>query len=250
MKRIFLLLFCAAFAGLHAQLIEENQTKILDKIQGKPLFELDENVEVFSFQPEEGWYKIRREIYLDPNEIADEKILNEGTVLKNKEGKEIGRVLSEIQIKESKISEKFRGKERVQAIIEGWVFKTKFADGSLPETRVSELLKIANRSEQQAGFQALFKQYDFEEREFEELTAYTMRERHKTVADEKDFRLIVIFRGETPYAVLTHHHKNITAEKIKTTWEKDDFKVIYFYKPTAAQQSLIQEDILYTYLAL
>ena len=78
-----------------------------------------------------------------------------------------------------------------------------------------------------------------------------MRERHKTLAEEQDFRLIIVFRGETtPYAVIANDHSNVSAPKVKMTGGEAPFTILYLYKPPARQQEIIEDTILYTYLAL
>ena len=155
-----------------------------------------------------------------------------------------------ITVKEGEKVEAFRGNDRFKAIVEGYLFKTKFKDGSVPEERITELLALKNRNEQAEGFHELFETYSFEEKKFEELTVHVYREENKTLSEDKDFRVIMIFRNETsPYAVMTNDHV-VTALKIKHSWEEYDFKVIYFYKPTSTQEELVQDKILYIFMGL
>lgn len=234
---------------LSAQIIED-KTEVLDAKRGVPLFELDSGVPVYSYSPDGSWYKVRKEAYVKPASLADEKYLAAETELRNKEGKVIGRTLAEVKVVEASLEKAFRGDSDFRVILEGWLFKTAFADGSAPEERISSLLQLKNRTQQQEGFRQLFSDYSFEERDFEDLTVYAMREQDKTLAEEKDFRLIMIFRGETPYAVISNAHHNITAPKVKQEWSEEPFMIWYLYKPTSSQAELIQDRILYTYLAL
>ncbi|WP_417611144.1 hypothetical protein [Owenweeksia hongkongensis] len=247
-KLIALALLGLAFTA-KSQIIEET-AKVLSKPSGEALFSLEADEKVFSFAPEDGWYKIRKEVYVDPKNVVDDKYIISGADFFTKENVKIGSTLAEIKIKEGEKVEAFRGNDRFRAIVEGYLFKTKFVDGSVPEERISELLALKNRNEQAAGFKELFETYKFEEKKFEELVVHVYREENKTLKEDKDFRVIMIFRGETsPYAVMTNDHE-VTAPKIKQTWEEYDFKVIYFYKPTSTQQELVQDKILYTFLGL
>ncbi len=249
MKKISTVL-CLFIAGLlQAQILEE-ETRILSEPNGDPLFKLNAGLALYSYEPEEGWYKVRREAWVGKEDLPDDKYLYPGTVLKNEEGEKIGEVLKEVKVKDKRITEGFRKEARVIVILEGYIFKTKIEEGSIPEQRISELLAVRNRTEQFEGFKELFDRYDFEERTFEDLTAYAMREQHKTADEEKDFRVIMVFRGETsPYAIITNDH-SATAPKIKEEFDEPPFHVIYLYKPPASSKDLVENTILYTFLSL
>ena len=248
MKFLLSALLSLCFIAAKAQIIED-PTQVLQKIQGDPVFSLNAGEKVYSYEPESDWFKIRKEVYIDPSSIVDEKYIASGTSLYNKEQEEIGKTLKDVKIVEGEKEKSFHGKERYHAIIEGYVFKTKFTDNSRPEDRISQLLALRNRTQQVEGFKELYDEYGFEKRDFEDLTAYVYREQNKTIKPEKDFREILLFRGESPYAVITND-QTVKAEKIKASWEDGDYKIIYFYKPTAAQEDLVQNTILYTFLAL
>jgi hypothetical protein len=233
----------------YSQLLEEN-TNVLTKIQGDNLFSLNADEQVYTFEPDGGWYKIRKEVYVDPAFVTDKKYIAAATDLTNQEGEKIGSTLAEIKVVEGAIEKKYRGQERFKAIIEGYVFKTKIKDDSHPEERITKLLANKSRSQQTEGFKELFKDYGFEEREFGEFQAYAFREVNKTLADEKDFRVIVVYRGEgNVYAVITNS-QTVGAPKVKSSWEDSSYKVIYMYKPTASQSEVIQDEILYTFIGL
>lgn len=249
MKYLWTACFALLLLSGEAQLLEED-TKILDAIQGNEIFELNAEELIFTYNPEEGWYKIRKEVYVDPVFVVDDKTLLAETSLENKEGEVIGLVIAEIEVVEGALAKKYRGKERFRAIIEGYIFKTKIKDDTHPEQWISDLLATKSRTIQLEGFKDLFKTYSFEERSFGEFTAFAYREENKTLSEDKDFRVIVIYRGEgTLYAVLTNA-QTVTAPKIKTTWEDDPYKAIYIFKPTPSQAEVIQDEILYNYLAL
>jgi len=247
MKKVVLLALVLIGNLAMAQYLEE-KTSVLDKRNGLPLFELNEGESIYTSQPDEGWYKVSKKVWVDPANLADGKLLPSAKLL-DKEGEVIGMTLSEVKAFEVKEVERYRGKDYQTAIIKGYVFKTKITDSSIPEERVEELLAMKNRREQMDGFADLFKKYQFEEREFEDLTVRVLRASNTTTSDESDFRLILIYRSETSlYAVITNDHI-INAPKIKDEWEEDSFRIIYFYKPTPRQRELM-DTILYTYMAL
>ena len=248
-----LLVLFISLLGITAfgQLIEEDGTRVLDKERGEPLFELNLGVAVYSFEPEEGWYRIRREVFIDPEIMSEGELIPAETALMDEDRNVIGKTLAEVEVIEGGIVNKPRGYKPYHAIIEGFVFKTKLQDQSAPETWLSKILENKNRTQQQAEFEELYDTYEFEKRKFEEFEVRVMREEHKTLNEEKDFRLIVVFRGETtPYAVIANDHTNVSAPKVKMTGGEEPFTIWYFYKPPARQQDLIENTILYTYLAL
>lgn len=235
----------------YGQLTEEEGTEVLDGVWGEAIFELDQGVELYSFEPEEGWYRVRREVFVDPEIMDDEGVIPQYTDLMDADKKVIGRTLEDIKVIEGELVKKSRGYKPYHAIIEGYLFKTKLEDGSAPEDRVSKILENKNRTQQLEELSELYDTYDFEERNFDEFTVRVMREDHKTLNQEKDFRLMIIFRGETtPYAVIGNDHSNISAPKVKMTGGESPFTILYLYKPPARQQELIEETILYTFLAL
>ncbi len=233
--------------SMQAQLTEE-RTEILDKQRGTAAFVLRAGEHLYSFQPENGWYKVRKKVVVRLQDMEG-KLMNPGVTLRNKEGDSIGHTLTEIKAREVKELKKYRGDNLYEAILEGYVFKTKLEDGSVPEEAIEEMLATRNRNEQQQKFKALRALYDFEERKFDDLVAYVYREENRHLDEELDFRLIVVYRGgTTPYALVTNGH-TIKVPKSKFYWEESPFAITYFYKPTSAQQEQLQ-DILYTFMAL
>lgn len=232
-----------------SQVLKED-VQVMDKPVGKALFTLNEGQSVYSYKPEDNWYKIDKEVYVNGESIIDSQYIRPNTPLLNKDGDQIGKTLTQIKIVEGKMHTAFRGKKTFHAIIEGYLFKTKFEEGSIPEEKVSELLNMHNRNEQIEGFKKLFEDYNFEEHKYDELVAHVYRPQNNTIREDKGFRLIVIFRGEsTPYAIITNGH-DVNIPKVKEEWSDGDYKVTYLYKPTDSQEKLIQDDILYTFMAL
>ena len=250
MKNFLLPILCLAFTGLSAQMTEDNITKILTEPEGETKFELEPNQTLYAYASKDGWHKVSKEAWISSNDLIEDKYLAEGTKLLDKEGEKVGNVIKEMKVSEKRLVEGRRGKDRYVIILEGYLYRTKFKDGSFPERKIDELLAIKNKNTQKEGFKKLFEMYDFEEKEYGELTAFAMRETDKTVAEEKDFRVIVIYRGSTTvYGVLTNGH-TVTAPKIKATFEDGEFKGIYMYKPPAKQKAMIEEEMMYDFLAL
>ncbi len=248
MKTTMLTALLALCFWATGQILEENAA-ILSEIQGDKLFELNQGEKLYSYTQDDGWYKVSKEVFVYEDEQVDEEYIMAGTELRNKEGDVIGKAVTNVEVSDGRIEDVFRGKNKFKAVIEGYVFKTKIADGTIEEDIVEQLLTLKNRTEQQAGFKKLFKEYQYEERKFEGFTVFASREVNRSIYDDKSFRVILVFRGESPYAVVTNKHV-VKAEKVKLEWEDDDYRAIYFSKPTAKQAELVQDKILYTYVGL
>lgn len=247
MKLTFGLFLLLISLSLAAQKLEQ-AANFTAKPRGTEIAQFDAGEKVYSFEPDgAGWYKVRKEVYLPISAVSDKSVAA-GTEFRNEAERVIGRAKEEIKLKELDTVAGFRSEDRIRGIVEGYLFKTKIVEGSIPEERISAILEIKNRTEQQAMFQEIWDEYDAESRQFQDLKAFVIRETNRTGAPEKDFRLITLFRGDSPYAVISNGH-NVSAPKIKDEWEDGDFKIIYLYKPSNSQRELVNE-IMYTYLAL
>lgn len=253
MKILRLALFTFLVFALNtaeAQLME-GQTKILASRNGEESFQLEAEVEVYSYPTDEVWVKISREVWIPTEDLIGEEFLAEDTELLDKEGDLIGKTLAELKVTEKNLVEGFRGKDRYQIIVTGFVYKSKFKDQSIPEQRVTELLEIKNKTKQKEGFLELFENLNFEKKEYDEFTAYGLYENHKSLAEDKDFRMIIIFRGSSMVvAVFTNNGHSVSAPKIKDSFEDGDQKGIYILKLPAKQKEVVEEDIRYDFIAL
>lgn len=248
--RFFTFLISFLFTiSISAQVLEEN-VRVLSKSQGEARFTLNEGEKVYSYEPKSDWYKIRKEVWINLESADEESMeISEGVDLFNKDNEVIGKTLMSFRLKELERDKGYRGKERFKVIVEGWLFKTKFADSSIPEERIEEIMTMKMRSKQQDEFKKLFAFYGFKKRVFDGFVTFVMFEENKTLDEEKDFRMIVIFRGEASvYGIITNDH-TVTAPKIKFEMEDDPFRSIFFNKPTNNQKKLMEE-IMYTFVAL
>lgn len=247
MKKTLVLLALLATQLLQAQLTEE-KTAFAEKPRGEAAFELERGQSFYSFEGDGGWYKARKEVYFTAADFADKELMA-GRKLLNKEGEVIGKSILPLKLYEIDTIEAFRGENSYRGIIQGYVFKTNIEEGSIPEEEISKIFELKSRNEQQERFETLWDLTNAEEKSYGDLTAYIIREDNRTVAEHKDFRLIMIFRGSTsPYAVISNGH-TVSAPKVKDNWEDGDFKITYFYKATDKQRA-VMDDILLDNLAL
>ena len=250
MKFVLALTLCFIASFGNAQLMEE-KTQIMDSKGGKASFELEADVKVYSYPSTGVWYKISREAWIPKDQLIADEYLAEDTELFDKEGELIGKTIAEIKLSEKKLVEGFRGKDRYQIIISGFVYGSKFKDLSSPEKRVTEILAIKNKTKQKEAFEAIFELLDFEKKEYDGFTAYGLREDHKSLNEEKDYRMLVIFRGSSMViAVFSNNGHSVSAPKIKDSFEDGKEKGIYILKLPAKQKALVEEEIRYDFLAL
>lgn len=225
------------------------QAEVLKSPRGEEVFRLEKGQEVYTYPPDkDGWYKVSKLVYLKPAAVSGREVLG-GSTLYDKDEKAIGETLRTFRLKELDTLSGFRSSDRIKAVAEGYLFKTRIEESTIPERRIEEILNLRNRGEQQERFTRLWDEYDVGEREFGEFTARVIRERNTTVDKESDFRIIVVFRGSTtPYAVITNKHV-IDLPKVKAERKDGDFTFRYAYKPSDRQRKTM-DDILYTFLAL
>ena len=242
-----LLITIALTAPAAAQILEEKTAVVNERLGEQKLFELNTGEEVYSYADEDGWYKIRKVIYLEPGNLPG-KTLPAGTELQDEDGRAIGKTLRDVELQESDTLDPFRGDDRLTGVVEGYVFKTKIEENSIPEKVLQSALNEDDYRKKRKMMEDLTEQFDFEEEDFDNLSVRVLREENKTISAEKDFRMILVYRGSRMYAVITNGHE-VTAPKIKAEEHDRPFHTIYFYNPTDDQKELMEE-ILYTYLAL
>ncbi len=232
--------------NVEAQILED-QAQFSDTKRGSAIFELNAGEHFYSFEPSDGWYKARKKVYLKPADVADGR-LSAGAPFYNEEGDKIGKSLEALKLYDLDTIEGFRSDTRLVAVVQGYVFETKIEEGTVPEERISQILTLKNRSDQKREFEALWDLNDAETREFGDLSATVIYEHNMGSAEEQDFRLIMIFRGSSPYALITNDH-TVEIEKVKELWEDGNFKIYYFYKASSSQKETVEE-MIYTFLAL
>lgn len=247
MHKLLLFVFVLLGFSLSAQILEE-KAAFTDKPRGEEVFNLIQGEHIYTYQGDDGWYKSRKMVYLLASDI-DGKKLRAGASLYNEDEEKIGETKAELKLYDLDTIESYRGDNSYRAVIQGYIFDTKLEDGSLPEAKIEEIMSIKNRGQQQQMFAELWADNDAENEEHGEFNVWVIHEHDKTTQKEKDFRLIMVFRGKaTPYAVITNGHE-ISLPKIKEEWEDADFRVYYLFKASAKQKTAI-EDLIYNYLAL
>lgn len=228
------------------QVLEE-KTEIKDEPRGEAVWELQQGQRLYAGAPEGSWYPVRKKVRARM-EAWDGTELQGGAELLNEEGQEIGRILDPWPLVEVDTVDPFRKDPYLMGIIEGWVFETKWVEGSLLEPEVERILDLRNRRDQREQLDELLEEYAAEEREFEEFTARVIREENRHLGEEQDFRLIVVMRGSQVFALISKDAP-LRLPREKDHWQEGNIHITSASNVRDDQQKLLEE-IAYTYLAL
>ena len=237
---------CLLAVMARAQVLEE-KTEVLDAPVGEARWVQNAGTALYAYPAQEGWYRVRRKVYL-PMAAWDGNQIAAGTVLHNKDGDKIGETRQALSPVMADTVKRFRRKPRLRAILEGQVFKTKLAEGSLPEERLQDILQQRNRRDQMAGYEGLREDFAMARRSYDGFEARVLRAENRSLKEPGDFRIILVYRGSMPFAVMAKGHP-ISMERPKETWEMQDMTILYSYNPTEEQKALMEE-ILFTHLSL
>lgn len=247
MRFVFLCFLSLVVFQTKAQFLEE-QAQFSVRARGEAAFELKGGEHIYTYQGVDGWYKSRKMVYLKAADIADGQ-LRAGATLHNEEEEAIGKSILDLKLYDLDTIEAFRGEDFYRAVIQGYIFETKLEDGSVPEEQLGKIMATKNRSQQQEMFAELWSDTKAENEDEDEYNVWVVYEENKTTREDKDFRLIMVFRGKaTPYAVITNDHE-VELPKVKDVWEDGEFKIQYLFKASASQKEKI-ESLIYKYLAL
>lgn len=252
LMKIYIPLLLALALGLQNSTAQELKTKASFSLtaRGTEIFELEAGQKFYSFPVDaDGWYKIKKIVYFPASALSDEHLVA-GSKLLDEDEKVIGKTLEDVRVYEIDTIEQFRGEDRLRGVIRGYIFRTKLKAESVPEEVIGEILVEKNRNLQQARFAELWHLHNAEKRKFGGgLIAYAIRAKNESTRPEQDFRVIVVFRGETmPYAVITNN-QDVKLPKVKEEWEEGSLKVQSLFKTSPAQKEEI-EKIMYSFLAL
>lgn len=228
------------------QVLDE-KTQLKTKPRGKAAWELQRGQRLYAGSPDGGWYPVRKKVRASM-EDWDGTELQGGAQLFDEEGKEIGRILDPWPLVEVDTVDPFRKDPYLMGIIEGWVFETKWVEGSLLEPELERILDLRNRRDQREELDKLLEEYEAEEREFEEFTAQVVREENRHLGEEQDFRIIVVMRGSQVFALISKDAP-LHLPREKGSWQEGEIHITYASNVRDDQQELLEE-IAYTYLAL
>lgn len=239
------------FAGgvSQAQILTKN-SQVKDKPDGSTILSLNEQQEVYSFDPEDGWFKIRKIAWVPRSSIDEEGTIQPGTELSNWEGQPVGKTIEEVKAIENRPGKERQTRDRVEVVVEGYLYKFNIDRTTIPEEEVFEFLNKDKRNQRFDIMKPLMDTFGFEEENAGDLKVMVLLEKNRTLAPDKVFRMMLIFRGESMLvAALTRDH-DFPVDEAKGGTEKQ-MNVLYtwFVKPNPRMKAPIEE-IMWTYLPL
>lgn len=229
-----------------AQLIEGPEN-VLDTILGKPLFELKDSLRVYTYQPEENWYRLSV-VALVKNEDLQGNTLAAGAVLEDSEGEPIGKTLVELEVKETKTVDKRAYRKKTFVRLEGWLYRTKFHRNSIPEERLASIFNARKKAGQTAAIEEMVEINGFQKFEEGDYLLYVKSEENVSLEVEKDFRMIIVYRGSSLFCVITNRQE-FEPGKYKDLKKEGPYTFTYFQRaPDKVHEEI--RDLMYAHVAL
>lgn len=232
MRKSFILLSLMMSYGLFAQLTKSN-AKFLNQPEGDEIIVLNDSTSISLGRVENGFYSASKIglVHQDYFNKEDSTIFA-GAILYNADKKEIGEILIETKVVETRPSDILRWKKYVWVRFEGAVSNKRIYYKSLPEKKLESLLQEKASGNLYNRLQPFFKTYEFDKDEEEGFSVYTYWDHDITTEKEKPYRLIVIFRGESVlYCVITGGAK-FDLPKMKDQRENGAGTYYFSQKPT------------------
>ena len=249
MKYLFFTLFALSFLMSSGQLIRRDARVYAEK-DGDRLFDLYDSTRVSIGEIEDGWYPVSRVALVRmENWNESDSTIAEGTVLIDEEKNEIGESVIRIKATESRKGEGRRWKKFVWIRIEGWVHSNSIHYQSIPEKGIEKIVNVKNRAGLYDKLKVYFDEHGFEKYEQEEYVAFVYMDQHKTLEEEKPYRVLVIFRGETTlFCIVTN---DLPFELMKEKETREESSGNYHFTMKASPRIFDSlEDIVYSFIPL
>ena len=233
-----------------SQLIKRDAV-IYSKAGGDSLFMLMDSSNVHLGSIENSWYPTSR-VALVPlaNWNEGDSTIAAGTELINEDKKVIGKTIQSFKAHTSRKGEGRRWKKHVWVLIDGYIHNNHIHYKSIPEKSVEKLVNAKNR----AGLydklkEDVFDEFGFERYESGEYSSYVYLDKHITLEEEKPYRVIVVFRGETSlFCIITN---DLPFELVKMKDQRSESSGNYYFVMKASPRMWeAVEDIAYTFIPL
>ncbi len=230
-----------------AQQYNVGQAECLDAPAGKSVFSLKDSSRFCAFPSNSEWVKVAIKVYVKNTDLVDGELVADAELL-NESRQVIATSLQNMKVSQTAMAEgrKFKGMSRV--VVEGVIHKTRLQRNTVPEWELADLLSVKMRSEQDERMNRLFESQKFEKRESDEFVFMVKRQDECTLEDEAPFRIIVVLRGSTVFAVLTNG-THFSGPKVKETRLEGQVEFVYFQKASPKVHEAISE-MMYNYLPL
>ena len=249
MKQLFLILFTFSILPMFAQLTEED-VAMYTKVNGEEIIVFKDSTSIFLGEVKDAWYPASK-VGLVKNEFFNEadSTIAEGAILYGADKKEIGEIKVTVTASEARPSDILRWRKYVWVKIDGQIKGRDIYYNSIPEKGIEKILTAKNRGGLFDKLQYYFNELGFEKQNHDEFISYTYIDFNKTVQAEKEYRAMVIIRGETSVYCVVTNYKDFKLLKQKDFKENGAGQFYFLLKPSARTLDQVI-DIAYGYIPL
>jgi len=242
---IFLLLSHFAFAQ-----ILRHETAFYDKINGDTIFTLADSTKIYLDNIKDSWYPAKVVVLVDKeNWNAEDSTVNAGATIYDADKNEIGKTMVDLKPTGSRLEDKRKYRKHVWVSLSGYVYNRNVHYKSIPEKGLEKILNAKSRGGLHEKLVDYFEEYGFEKTETDNYTYWVYIDENATVATEKPYRVIVVFRSETSLYCVVTNEKPFEMEKQKAYKENGAGNFYFVSKPTEKTFEEITDQV-YFYIPL
>jgi hypothetical protein len=248
-RTIFAAFFTLVFIGAHAQLLKR-QTKVFNAIEGEELFELVDSTQVSLGNVQDSWYNTQIVALVErANWNEGDSTVSAESIIYNSDKQEIGKTLVGFKAKASRIEDVRKYRKHVWVQLEGYVSKRNVHYNSIPEKGLEKIINTKSQGGKQEIFENFFETYEFKKVETSDYTLWVYLDKNASIEEEKPYRAIVIFRGETSLFCVVTNDRPFTMTKLKMTKEDGSGTYYFVSKPNDKAFEAITDEV-YSFIPL
>lgn len=249
LKKVALLL-ALCFTGLaNAQMID-GKTDVLSKARGeKVLFTLADSSFIYTYPPENGWFKISVAALVDESVLIDEEKVLANATLYNLKGLEIGKTEEDVIVEDWKEGKGRAQKGKVRIVLTGYVFNTKIKRGTYPEDEIEKILLIKNREDQTDAFNEFYEKFGFVRRDVGGYRIYILFNYERPFDEENSFRMMVFLKDGSRFIGIGSNGREIKLKKEKDKIEDQELKLFLAARIPDKDEAVLR-DLMINYIAI
>ncbi len=241
----FLLLCHFAFAQML-----RNETTFYNKIKGDSIFTLADSSKVYLDHVKNSWYPAKAVVLVDKiNWNAEDSMVNAGATIYDADKNEIGKTMVDLKATGSRLEDKRKYRKHVWVSLSGFIYNRNVHYKSIPEKGIEKIINAKSRGGLHEKLVAYFEDYGFKKVETSNYTYWVYIDGNASVAVEKPYRVIVVFRGETSLYCVVTNQRPFEMEKLKAYKENGAGNFYFVSKPTDKTFEEITDQV-YFYIPL
>lgn len=249
MKSITSLLAFFIALSVSAQLLR-NETSFYNKIKGDTLFTLNDSAQVSLGNISDGWYEAQKVVLVEKSFWNDsDSSVSAGATIYDDDKHPIGKVKANFKTEASLIKTGRKYKKHLVVLLKGWVYNRNVHYKSIPEKGLEKIVNMKSRGGQSEIYREFFKTYNFKKSAAGDFSMYVYLDENATIEEEKPYRVIAIFRGETMLYCIVTNDKPFNIEKLKL--KKEDGSGTYYFTSKPTDKIFEQlSDAVYSFIPL